>query len=149
VGREHVAKKLDLEAMIDDMIQPAPGHDRVYMVPRLSGCMSAKFLDMMNYFGHKGGFLMILECIENQKLDEHLNLTILAYYNTMISMAVSLWHRDWMNEFGQKYIDAMVKRLLESNDKFMRDMDKDAHQQALSSINFLMGRLLTPTEASK
>lgn len=86
--------------MIDDMIQPQPGHDRVYMVPRLSGCLSERFLDMMNNFGSGGGFSCILEAIQSGEINDMLNLTIMGYMNTMISMSIALWHRDWLNEMG-------------------------------------------------
>jgi len=46
----------DSDEELDDLVQPEQGHDRVFVVPRLTSCISAKFLHMMNKFGHQGGF---------------------------------------------------------------------------------------------
>lgn len=53
----------DLDAGIDDKIKPEAGHDRVYCVPRISTCISAKFISNMNNFGTQGGFAAIQDTL--------------------------------------------------------------------------------------
>jgi len=54
---------LDLDEELDTLLQPEEGFTRVYAVPRIRKCISSVFMHLINLFGNKGGFDMILEVI--------------------------------------------------------------------------------------
>ena len=51
----------DIDEDLDDLMQPEPGHSRVFSVPRINQCISSKFISFMNRFGNAGGFDALLE----------------------------------------------------------------------------------------
>ena len=51
-----VTIKDDDDTDLDNVIQPSNGFSRVYAVPRLTSCLSKKFLYFMDKFGNNGGF---------------------------------------------------------------------------------------------
>lgn len=81
-------------------MQPEPGHDRVFGVPRISSCISSKFVYFLNRFGNCGGFQAILDTLNSGVLDDNLTLTTMGYMITMISMPSKLFHKDWLAEFA-------------------------------------------------
>lgn len=78
---------------------------------------SKKFLYLMDLFGNAGGYAMILDAMENQPLDEkNMTLTALGYMITLVSMPSKLWHKSFLREYGDRFCDAIAKRLIESTD---------------------------------
>ena len=61
---------IDLEDDIDEKLEPEPGMDRVYAVPRINKCISSAYLHQMNFFGSEGGFKMVLDVLENGQVDD-------------------------------------------------------------------------------
>ena len=53
----------DIDEELDDLMQPEPGHERVYGVPRIGSCISSKFVSFLNRFGNNGGFAAILDTL--------------------------------------------------------------------------------------
>ena len=60
----------EVDEDLDDLIAPEEGHERVYAVPRISSCISAKFISLMNRFAHAGGYDAILDVLENKTPDD-------------------------------------------------------------------------------
>lgn len=57
-----VSDDLDLDEDLDNLYKPdIPEFTRVYAVPRIRKCTSSVFLNIINLFGNKGGFDLILE----------------------------------------------------------------------------------------
>lgn len=111
------------------MIQPSFGFERVYAVPRIYSCISKKFLYFMDMFGNEGGFDLILEAMENQELDDkNLTLTAMCYMITLISMPSKLWQKGFIEEYGERFCRAITKRLIESNDDKIRELDMTTSQ---------------------
>ena len=104
-----VEKELDVNADLDDCVTLTEGHDRVYCVPRYGTCLSSRFISLMNDFGSKGGFVLLLDAISKNQPDEHLTLTAMSFIITMISMPAKLFHRDWINQFAEPFCTAMTQ----------------------------------------
>ena len=83
----------DIDEDLDDLMEPEPGHSRVYGVPRINQCISSKFVSFMNRFGNAGGFDALLDTLANQTTDDKLTLTTMGYMITMISMPSKLFHK--------------------------------------------------------
>ena len=68
---------------------------------------------------------MLLDVLENEDLDNSdLSLTSLGYMITLISMSYKLWHRKFIDEYGERFCIAIKKRFLESDDVKIRDLDQ-------------------------
>ena len=128
---------------------PEPGHTRVFGVPRISSCISSKFVSFMNRFGHNGGFDAILEVLSTGELDDTLTLTTMGYLITMISMPAKLFHKDWLAEYAIRFTNAMRKQLLESPDKILKDVTANDVSQIQISINSVNARVLDRDEAKQ
>lgn len=139
----------DLDEELDDLMQPEPGHDRVYGVPRISSCISSKFVHFMNRFGSIGGFQAILDTLNSGVLDENLTLTTMGYMITMISMPSKLFHKDWLAEYAASFTKAMRKQLLESSDKILKDVTPNDVNQMQISINSINSRVMERDEAKE
>ena len=78
----------------------------------------------MDSFGNKGGFDLLLDVLENEELEKNgLTLTSAGYMITLMSMPAKLWHRDFINEYGERFCKAIEKRFLRTNDEKIRDVD--------------------------
>lgn len=84
-----VQDDLDLDEELDNLQQPEEGFVRVYAVPRIRKCISSVFLHLINLFGNKGGFDLILQTLaktegstevnnDDSNNVEDLNLNIMA-----------------------------------------------------------------------
>ena len=77
----------------------------------------------MDMFGNSGGFETLLNVMEHQELDESaLNLSSIGYMITLVSMAAKSWHKKFIEEYGERFCQALEKRFLESDDKAIRDL---------------------------
>lgn len=63
-----VADNLDLDEDLDTLLQPEEGFTRVYAVPRVRKCISSVFLHLINLFGNKGGFDLILQLLQKNEV---------------------------------------------------------------------------------
>ena len=55
---------LDLDEDLDNLLTPEEGFTRVFAVPRIRKCISSVFMHLINLFGNKGGFDLVLQTIE-------------------------------------------------------------------------------------
>ena len=99
----------DFDEDLDDLMTPEAGHERVYAVPRISSCISSKFIHFMNKFGHIGGFTALLDILSNKSTTETLTLTTMGYMITMISMPSKIFHKDWLAEFAEPFALGMKR----------------------------------------
>lgn len=68
---------------------------------------------------------------------------------TLMSMPCKLWHKDFVEEYGERFCNAISKRLVESNDDKIRELDMSASQQAVIAVGMILGRVKTRTDARK
>ena len=138
---------------LDDLINPEPGHERVYCVPRVNSCTSQRFISLMNRFAHQDGFNQLLAALKKDGPDDDLTLTAMGYMITMISMPVRLFHKEWMAEFAEPFTQAMTKQLLGASDKIMKDItvgDVAQIQVSMQSVNSrVMAKEAAKLEADK
>ena len=104
---------------------------------------------MMNDFGNNGGFDNILNILENVKAGKDIDVDSFCYLSTMISMPISLWHRDWIEEYAERFANAIRQQLLNLDDQSMRANDKNAYNQVFNCLNFINIRCKTPQQASE
>ena len=139
----------DFDADLDDLMPPESGHDRVYAVPRISSCISSKFVHFMNLFGHLGGFAAILQALAEQAPGPDCTLTTMGYLITMISMPSKLFHKDWLAEFAGAFTAAMRSKLLGAPDKILKDVSANDVNQIQISINSINGRVMERDQAKQ
>ena len=139
----------DVDEELDDLMQPEAGHSRVYGVPRISSCISSKFVYFLNRFGNNGGFQGILDALNSEFTDDKLTLTTMGYMITMISMPSKLFHKDWLAEFAAPFTKAMRKQLLEAPDKILKDVSANDVNQMQISINSINARVMDREDAKE
>jgi len=104
----------------------------------------------MDSFGNKGGFDILLNVLENQELDDvNLSLTSLGYMITLMSMPSKLWHRDFVSEYGARFVAAIEKRFLTCEETKIRDVDNSCIYQAIVATNMIKQRLMPHYQARK
>lgn len=59
-----VQDDLDISEELDHLLQPEEGFSRVYAVPRIRKCISSVFIHLINLFGNKGGFDLVLDLLQ-------------------------------------------------------------------------------------
>ena len=57
----------------------------------------------MNQFGHEGGFSVILDILENEQAGDKIDIAIVASLASMVANPINLWHRSWLEEFGERF----------------------------------------------
>ena len=77
----------------------------------------------MNHFGSQNGWNLLLDVLTNKQCNDQLTLTAMSYMITMISMPSKLFHRDWIAEYAAKFAQAMIKQLIGSPDKILKDIN--------------------------
>jgi hypothetical protein len=92
----------------------------------------------MDMFGNEGGFELILDAIENQELDDkNLTLTSIGYMITLVSMPYKLWHKSFMEQYGERFAIGIQNRLIESADEKIRDLDLSTSYQAIQAAGMI------------
>jgi hypothetical protein len=115
----------DLEEEIDDLVEPEAGMEKVFAVPRIFKCISSQFLHFINLFGNAGGFDIIIDILENAKVEGSLSITVLGCLAQIITFPSVVMHKDFIAQYGQRISDAIRKRLLQATDKSLRDVRKE------------------------
>ena len=59
----------DLDEDMDSLIQPKEGFERVFAVPRIRKCISSVFLHLLDLFGNKGGYDLVLSILAKEESD--------------------------------------------------------------------------------
>lgn len=93
-----VSDDLDLDEDFDNLMQPKEGQTRVYAVPRLRKCISSLFIDLINLFGNKGGFELIVNVLSQTAKDEesYMDLNILANLIHCVSYPYLIYHKEFI-----------------------------------------------------
>ena len=84
--------------LLDEVVPfKVEGKESNYCFPRYPDCVSYKFIELMNHFGNKDGFELILKALEMKEPNEKtFSMKTISYLTIMISMLSSLFHFDWM-----------------------------------------------------
>lgn len=145
------AEEMDLEEDLDDLIEVEPGFKRVFAVPRIFKCISAQFMHHMNMFGNMGGFEMIVDTLENGKVDDNgdLNIAVMSVLAQIISLPYPIYHKAFIAEYGQRIAAAIKMRLLSASDKSLRDVRKQQIDGIIKAIDSISKRFLDKEERDK
>ena len=104
----------------------------------------------MDKFGNEGGFEVLLDSLENREFGENnLTLTTCGYIITLISMPAKLWHKQFLAEYGERFIQAIQNRLLNAKDIQVRDVDQTCVYQATLAISMIKERIMPRKQALK
>ena len=67
---------------------------------------------------------------------------------TLISMPSRVWHKSFMAEYGDRFCQAIKKRLIDSDDEKIRDLEQGCSHQAIVAFNMIKNRLGTRKAAN-
>ena len=62
---------------------------------------------------------------------------------TLISMPSKLWHKSFIEEYADRFCKAIIKRLIDSNDDKIRELDQCTSQQAVIAVGMIKNRLMS------
>ena len=82
-------------------------------------------MNFINYFGNEKGFELILDVLENGKMDETLNIQVMGNLATLISLPANIFHKSFMDDFGARICSSIKARLIGASDKSIRDVRKE------------------------
>lgn len=138
----------DFDEQIDDLVDPEPGMEKVYAVPRVFKCISSQFLHFINLFGNAGGFDTLINLLEDPQLAENPSLTIsvLGCFAQIVTLPSVVMHKDFIAANGQRISQAIRNRLLSASDKSLRDIRKEQIDAILKSVENISRRFLSKEE---
>ena len=146
---------MDLDEDMDTLLKPEEGFDRVFAVPRIRKCISSVFLHLVNLFGHKGGFDLILSILAKEESDSTteesnvLDLNLLATLVQCISYPYIIYHKDFIQEYAPKFVEVCMKRLRDAPEKSLRDVRREKIEGIIKSIDNFQRRLISKDEREK
>ena len=91
-------------------------------------------MNFMNYFGNEKGFEMILDVLENAKMDDTLNIQVMGNLATLIALPANIYHRTFMDDYGARIVNSIKARLLGATDKSIRDVRKEQIDTILKAV---------------
>jgi hypothetical protein len=123
----------------------------VFAVPRLRKCISSLFIKLMNLFGHEGGFDLILQNLSadetaasedapaqgnnNEIVTNKMDLNILGILVGCVSNPYLIYHKDFIAEYGPKFVEICIKRLRDAPEKSLRDVRRERIEGIIKSID--------------
>ena len=113
--------------------------ERKFCFPRHPICISSKYIELMDLFGNMGGFEKLLNLLEEGVLSEKLSMSAISFMAVILALPFQLYHFDWLEEFGPKYINATTKKLFECKDTYFKKLEIEDIEQiedSLAAINF-------------
>jgi hypothetical protein len=131
---------VDLDEDMDSQITPEEGFSRVYAVPRIRKCISSVFLHIINLFGNEGGFNIVLNLLQSNSEDLQqeeglFDLNVLASIVHCISYSYIIYHKEFIQEYGPKFVDLCIKRLRDAPEKQLRDVRREKIESIIKSID--------------
>ena len=98
-------------------------------------------MKFMNFFGNQGSFDHILEILETAEITEELTFKILVHLFLVIAKPSVTYHKQFVEDFGQRIVTAIRKHLEGVKTAQMIDVDKIF----LTDILFAYGDMLKLT----
>lgn len=138
----------EVDESLDDVIKPAPGHKRVWAVPRVRKTTSSKYMSLINNFCEEGGIDLVLDILEKKEFSDapdQFNVCVMAIIVNMLSLASPIYHRDAVADFGPKLVELTRKRLLSVSDTALREV-KNQHIEAIAKALDNINKRLIPKE---
>lgn len=140
----------DLEDELDDLVSAQSEFERVYAVPRLNTCTSSLYLRYINIFGNEGGFHTIINLLKDgSKETEGLNIQIMGCLAQIVTLPYAVLHKKFIEEQGPGIAQAIKDRLINTNDKALRDVRKEQVDAIIRSIDNISKRFLKKEERTK
>ena len=119
----------------------------MYAVPRLRKCTSSLFINLINLFGHLKGYDLILQCLD--KDDDLLDLNTLAILMQIVSIPYLIYHKEFIVEYGPKFVSLCKRRLRDAPEKSLRDVRREKIEAIIKSVDNLQRRLIQKEEREK
>jgi len=118
-------------------------------VPRNFKCTSRHFINFINFFGNEQGFDKILELLENAESSENVDIMVLINLSILISLPAIVYHKTFVQEYGDRIIKAIKARLLGSQDKSIRDIDKEKVGVLYGTISGMQRRFMEREDSQR
>jgi hypothetical protein len=113
-------------------MQPEEGFSKVFAVPRLRKCISRLMVHLVNQFGNGGGYLSLLTLLQtHSSLEDKMDFNIVAALANIGSLPFLLFQKDFISDFGSKFVDACICCLRNEKAKEMKS----------ESLNFILTAL--------
>ena len=106
-------------------------------------------MNFMNYFGNNKGLEMVLDVLENAKMDDTLNIQVMGNLATLIALPANIYHRTVMDDFGARIVNSIKARLLGASDKSIRDVRKEQIDTIMKAAGSIQARISDKTQAAK
>ena len=126
---------------------PEEGQERVYAVPRANHCLSEKMIDFINYFGNEKGFEMLLDVLENGKVNDGLSFKVIENMSVLISLPCSIYHKAFIADFGARICNAIKARMAEFYEKGNNSYSKEQIDDILKVLGSLQDRIMNKEES--
>lgn len=104
-------------------------------------------MEFMDFFGNEKGFELILDVLENAKMDETLNIHVMGNLATLIALPANIYHRTFMDDYGARIVSSIKARLLASSDKGIRDVRREQIDIIMKAVGNLQARIMEKEEA--
>ena len=110
----------DEEMLLDDIIKfdgstyrfdKGKEPTQAFCLPRHPGCVSEKFIHLMNEFGSQGGFELIFITLSGRANIEQVSLLSVCHLALMISLPLKLFHYDFVDKFGSEFIRMVLAHI--------------------------------------
>ena len=144
----------------------------MFAVPRLRKCISRLFLRLMNIFGNAGGFDVVLQALnrceglpdaqENNEestvpaevaatgfITNKMDINLLSIIVTALSSPYQMYHKDFITEYGPKFVDVCTRALREAPEKSLRDMRRERIESIIKGIDNFQRRVISKDEREK
>ena len=92
---------------------------------------------------------MIIDVLENGKMDDKLTIQVLGNLATLISLPANIYHKTFMEEYGERIANAVKDRLLHAPDKSIRDVRKESIDTILKAVSSVQARVMDKEVAAK
>ena len=78
-----------------------------------------------------------------------MDLSILSILIGCVSTPYLMYHKDYIAEFGPRFVQACIKKLREAPEKSLRDVRRERIEAMIKSIDNFQRRLITKDEREK
>lgn len=106
---------------------------------------------MINIFGHSKGFDKILAILEKSELkdEDAFDMNILANLMQIVSSPYLIYHRDFIVEYGPRFVSVCRRKMKEAPERSLRDVRREKIDTIIKSIDNLQRRLVSKEEREK
>jgi ubiquitin carboxyl-terminal hydrolase 34 len=86
---------------------------------------------------------------QKEKVSEGFDLNILASLVECISTCYLVYHKEYIQEYGHKFVEVCTRALKDSPEKILRNVRREKIENIIKSIDKFQRRLITKDEREK